>query len=171
MTNTSVLVISSDSLILTLNLIQINMGRYLYSIIFVVGNVGSFLNILILTQRVYLRNSCSCYVLASSIANLFVINIIILYHILTLGFSIDPTASSLFFCRFRQYISSVPAMVSRIYIVLACIDRWATTSATVRRRAFSQMKVARRLIPSVGIGWCIISLHIPVNYYIVNGEY
>jgi hypothetical protein len=45
------------------------------------------------------------------------------------------------------------------------------SSSSVQRRNFSHIKVAKILIPSVGIGWCIISLHIPPNFYIVKGEY
>jgi len=44
-------------------------------------------------------------------------------------------------------------------------------SSSVQRRNFSRIKVAKILIPSVGIGWCIISLHIPLYYYIVKGEH
>ncbi|CAF4704328.1 unnamed protein product [Rotaria sp. Silwood1] len=170
MSNITETTASADQIIVTLNLIQVNMGRYLYPIIFSLGNIGSILNILILTQRVYLQNSCSCYILASSIINLFIVNIVIFFHMLAFGFSIDPTTTSFFFCRFRQYISHVTTLLSKIYIVLACIDRWAMTSTNVRRRAFSRVKIAKIIIPSVGISWFIISLHIPLNHFIVNGR-
>jgi hypothetical protein len=45
------------------------------------------------------------------------------------------------------------------------------SSSSVQRRNFSRIKVAKILIPSVGIGWCIISLHISLYYYIVKGEH
>lgn len=160
---------SVDPVIVTLNIIQTSMGRYLYPVIFILGNIGSILNILILTQRSYLQNSCSCYILASSISNLFIVNIIILFHMLAFGFNIDPTTTSFFFCRFRQYLSHVTTLLSRIYIVLACIDRWAMTSSSVKRRAFSKLKVAKIIIPSVCVGWLLISLHIPLYHVISNG--
>jgi len=90
---------------------------------------------------------------------------------LALGFHIDPTTTSLFFCKFRVYIIHVTTLLSRFYIVLACADRWAMTSTSVKRRAFSQIKVAKILIPVLGMGICIISVHILLFLYIVDGEY
>lgn len=171
MSNTSVVNTTSNPLITTLNLIDVNISRYLLVIIFILGNIGSILNVLILTQRVYLQNSCSRYILASSVINLFVINIGVLFRMLAIGFHIDPTTTSLFFCKFRVYIIHVTTLLSRFYIVLACADRWAMTSTSVKRRAFSQIKVAKILIPVLGMGICIISVHILLFLYIVDGEY
>ncbi len=98
---------TSDPRILTFNLLQHNVVCYGYPIIFILGNIGSILNILVLTQRIYLRNSCLCYILASTVTNLFIINILILFRFLQLGFGIDPTTTSTFFCSFRLYISFV----------------------------------------------------------------
>ncbi|CAF3334468.1 unnamed protein product [Rotaria socialis] len=170
MPNVSVEHTATELLIDRLNLIEINMGRYLYPFIFSLGNIGCILNILILTQRVYLQSSCSCYILASSITNLFIVNIDILFHMLSFGFGIDPTTTSLYFCRFRQYVSHVTTLLSRIYIVLACIDRWAMTSTSVKLRSYSKVNVAKIIIPSVAIVWFIISLHIPWHHFIVNGR-
>lgn len=160
-----------DPYISELNRMQLDIGLYVYPIIFSFGNIGSILNIIILTQRIYLRNSCSCYILASSITNLLIINIVVLFHMLAQGFGINPTATSLFFCRFRQYASHILTLLSRIYIVLACADRWAMSSASVHRRAFSQIKVARILISLIAIGWCLISIHIPFYFNIIRGKY
>jgi len=160
-----------NSLLNTLNCIDVNISRYLLLIIFILGNIGSIFNVLVLTQRVYLQNSCSRYILASSVINLFVINIGVLFRMLALGFHIDPTTTSLFFCKFRVYITHLTTLLSRFYIVLACADRWAMTSTSVKRRAFSRIKVAKILIPALGISICIISVHIPLHLHIINGKY
>lgn len=170
MSNTTVAVTTPDPLIVTLNLAQMNIGRYAYLIIFILGNIGLILNILILTQRVYLQNSCSCYILASTFMNLIIINIPVLFRILGLGFSIDPTTASVFFCKFRFYIAHVITFLSRFCIVLACADRWAMSSTSAQRRAFSRKKVANILMPSLNIGICIISVHILFYSNIINGE-
>ena len=140
MSNLSAVVTTSDPLIVTFNLIQLIIGRYLYPVIFILGNIGSILNILIFTQRVYLQSSCSCYILASSVVNLLITNIVVLFHVLENGFNIDPTITSLFFCRFQQYLSNITTVLSRIYIVLACVDRWAMSSTSVQHRKFSNIK-------------------------------
>ncbi|CAF1354659.1 unnamed protein product [Didymodactylos carnosus] len=53
-------------------------------------------------------------------------------------------------------------MLSRYYIVLACIDRFALTSTNVKYRQFSQTKVAYYLIPITALVWFIIPMHIVI---------
>ncbi|UJR22362.1 hypothetical protein I4U23_025424 [Adineta vaga] len=148
-----------DPFLTNLALIQNYISVYGYSTIFILGNIGSILNILILTQRNYLRNSCSCYILASTITNLFIINIVVLFRLLT-GFNIDPTKTSTFFCKFRAYIVQMITLLSRAYIVLACIDRWAMTSTVVRQRAMSNMKIPKVVIPSIAIVCALSFIHV-----------
>lgn len=143
----------------TLNIIQLDISRYGYLIIFILGNIGAVLNILILSQRNYRQNSCSSYILAASLPNLLIINIPILTRILsTFGFHL--TSESTFYCKFEWYILHTMTLVSRTYILLASIDRWTMTSTSVRRRAFAHIKVSMVLIPTTGILWCLASIHV-----------
>lgn len=169
--NRTTMNIPIDPLITTLSIIQLNLGLYVYPFIFILGNIGSFLNVLILTQPVYLKNSCSCYILASSLMNIIIINLIVLFHMLSLGFGIDPTKTSTFFCPFRQYVSHAISLLSRFYIVLACVDRWAMSSTNAKYRAFSHIKVARIVIPTLGVVYSLVSIHILWYYHIVNGTF
>ena len=165
MSNTTII----DSFLTTVNSIQTGSFLYGYSIIFLFGNIGSILSVLVLTQRNYRQNSCSCYILASTITNLFIMNFIIVFRIL-LGFNIDPTKTSWFFCKFRAYMAQVLTVLSRTYILLACIDRWAMTSRSARLRAFTRLKVPKILIPSVAIFWIVFFLHGPFYQNIIQGE-
>jgi len=61
-------------------------------------------------------------------------------------------------------------VTARIYIVLACIDRWALTSRNVRIRAFAQMKVAKILIICVPLIWSVMTIHVPFYQDIVQGK-
>ncbi len=74
------------------------------------------------------------------------------------------------FCCFRIYGAHSTALLLCLYLVLAYIDRWAISSTSVRRRAFRQIKVAKILIPSVAIIWCIISIHIAIQYSLIVGK-
>lgn len=168
MSNTST---SIEFLISILDLTQKDMGRYLLPIICILGNIGSILNIFILTQRVYRQNSCSYYILSSSIINLINVNNSILLRLLAAGFDIDPTKTSLIFCRFRQYIYHMTTLLSRIYIVLALADRWTMTSSNVYRRRFNQIKLAKTICIFVAITICILSIHVPLNLDLIDGKY
>jgi hypothetical protein len=171
MSNTSVVVASVDPFIISLNTAQNIILSYVNVAIFIFGNIGSILNVLVLAQRTYFQNSCSRYILASTITNLVIINIIVLFRLLAGTVNIDPTTTSSFFCKFRQYVAHVTTLLSRSYILLACIDRWAMSSESVRRRSFSQIKVARVVAPLVALVWCIVSIHIPLYYDIIQGKF
>ena len=54
-------------------------------ILFVVGNIGEALSILIFAQRVFRKNSCAIYLLAASCARLIFINCLILSDGLSFG--------------------------------------------------------------------------------------
>ncbi|CAF0882208.1 unnamed protein product [Adineta steineri] len=153
--------------IANLNSLQNNILRYTYIIIFIAGNIGCFLNILIFTRQNYRQLSCSYYILASTFIDLILINFIILLRILN-TFNIDPTQTSLIICKIRMYIAQAAGVLIRIFIVLACIDRWAMTSRVVKRRAFTNMKIPKILIPSVIIAYCLITMHVPFYQDIVN---
>ncbi|CAF0768842.1 unnamed protein product [Adineta ricciae] len=152
-----------------LSLVQTNISIYGYSVILIVGNIGSVLNVFVLTRRQYLQNSCSCYILASTVTNLIILNVVVLFRLLT-GFDIDPSRTSAFFCKFRTYIVQMTTALSRIYIVLACIDRWAMTSTVVRRRSFTNRKVPKILIPIVAIVCGLSFIHIPFYYDIIRSR-
>jgi len=92
-----------DPFFVTLNIIQQSILRYGYSIIFILGNIESIINILVLSRRNYLRNSCSSYILASTLPNLSIINVVILTRILS-TFVFDPTSTSTLFCKLQFYI-------------------------------------------------------------------
>ncbi|CAF1412090.1 unnamed protein product [Adineta steineri] len=158
-----------DSFLTTINTIQTNFSRYGYLIIFILGNIGSLLNILVLTRPNYLRNSCSSYILASTLPNLLIINIVILFRILA-TFDFDLTSKSRFFCKFQWYISHSMTLLSRTYILLACIDRWAMTSTIVRRRAFARMKISMTIIPMAGIIWSLVSIHVLTGQKRIKGQ-
>ena len=164
MSNTTMI----ESFLTTFSLIQTNVSIYGYATIFLFGNIGSILNILVMTQRNYRQNSCLCYILASTITNLFIINIIVLFRMLV-GFNIDPTKTSWFFCKFRAYMAQMLTIISRTYILLACVDRWAMTSRSARLRAFTRLKVPKILIPSVAIVWSALFLHVPLYQDIIRG--
>lgn len=90
---------------------------------------------------------------------------------LAIGFNLDLTTTSLFFCKFRTYIANAASLLSRFYIVLACADRWAMSSTSAQRRTFSQKKVSNIIIPFLSIAICIISAHIPVLFNIIDGKH
>jgi hypothetical protein len=148
--------------------IQLILSHYGFGPLALLGNIGAILNILILTRPNCRRNSCSAYILAESVTNLIVLNILLTLRYLV-DSNIDLVRTSAF-CKFELYSIQVGSGISRIYIVLACIDRWALTSRNIHRRAFAQMKVAKILIPITSIIWPLIYIHVAIYDNIVKGK-
>ncbi|CAF1114641.1 unnamed protein product [Didymodactylos carnosus] len=152
-----------------LNSIQQQSARYGFSLMIVFGNIGCVFNCLILLRKTYRQNPCSLYILASSCTNLIFINLVIVSRLLAVGYNYDLTIYSTFYCKFRAYIAFATSLLSRTYIVLACADRYCSSSSKARRRAFSNIKVARYLIPSLALFWLLSSIHVYFYWNIVIG--
>jgi hypothetical protein len=155
--------------------IQQNMTRSML-IFLVFGNIGNLCNCFVFLQKPLRSNSCSFYLLVSSIANIITLT----FSILTGLYSTEqtnPSTYSLIYCKLRLYIYQTFLMISRYVIVFACIDRACLTSRQVIIRNFSQIHKARILSILIIIFWFIAAIHIPImstiqyGYCIMPGIY
>ncbi|CAF1231404.1 unnamed protein product [Adineta ricciae] len=69
------------------------------------------------------------------------------------------SSSSATFCKLLIYLPHIGLQMTRIFLILACFDRYALSSPSVTIRNFSQVSVARRTVPIVIV---IVSLAIPI---------
>ncbi|CAF0824879.1 unnamed protein product [Adineta steineri] len=95
------------------------MTRYILSTIAVFGNLGHIISITILSQEQRGSNSCSIYLLATSISGLIIMNwaIILLVYVLD---HIDLMNTSLTLCHIRVYMKHTSSMCFRYVVVVAC---------------------------------------------------
>lgn len=94
---------------MTLTIEQLSsIGRYLNiylgSFMFIVGVLGSSMNIWLFTRRCFHKSPCSRFILASSIFDIIHLIVALFYRILAEGFNIDPASSSVIGCRIRYYL-------------------------------------------------------------------
>lgn len=150
---------TTDSYATMLNIIQLNIARYVYPTFCISGNIGCILNILILTKRNYRQNSCSYYILATTFTNLIIMNLFPILRFLV-DFNVDGIKTSIYCKLVRTFGVQATSAMSRIYIVLSCIDRWAMTSRNVNIRAFAQIKVAKIIIPCIPIISTLMCSHV-----------
>lgn len=114
---------------------------YLGIPIYILGNVGSLLNIRILySNRIHPYSFLLIY---SSIVDCFVLNIGLIPRILAVGFNIDPTLSHLGWCKIRTYILRISTLISLYTICLTSIDRFFVSCRTVRWRQMSNIRFIR----------------------------
>lgn len=146
--------------------IQRQITLYGMPLILLFGCGGNLINIGVFLQRTLRFNSCSIYLIASSISHTILLILVMSTNLYSLG-NIDPLTYSLAYCKIRPYLISCLFMISRTYIVLACADRYALCSPRAGIRAFSRRQIAFRFIPVVLVIWFILPIHIAIFNTIV----
>jgi hypothetical protein len=140
----------------------------IYSAYFIllIGVLGNGINILVfLSMRTYRRTPCTFYFLIGSIVNLTYLPIILITHIMSVGYGIDFTRTSVVWCKLRQFLFVCLSSITLTCSCLATIDQFLVTSQNVNLRRFSNIKWAHRITLIVVIIWC---LHAIPNLFFLN---
>ncbi|CAF3543944.1 unnamed protein product [Rotaria sp. Silwood1] len=116
-----------------LNSMNVQLNRYLPLPFLVLGTIGVILNIIIFTRRILLITSCIHYLLANTIANFIVLYWVVITRIISDGYKIDPSITSDVFCKMKYFLTYVSRTLSTWFLLLACIDRWASSIKIQRR--------------------------------------
>ncbi|CAF0861326.1 unnamed protein product [Adineta steineri] len=145
------------SVVDTLSLVQQYLSQYGITTYLILGSIGLFLNIAYFTQPAYRDKSFSLYIVTMSICGLLGLHISTVPIIYAL-YNPDPLTYNAFFCAIQFYLRHSFNELMRTFFVLACADRYASSSTQAKIRRFSQYKVAIRVIPSVLLFWFIVSI-------------
>lgn len=136
--------------------------RYILPFIIVIGIVGNTLNIIILTRSALYRHACSRYFLALAINNLYYSSVALIHRLLSSGYQLNPSNSSLLACKTITYINTLNAFLSPYLIVFASIDRYCASSTRARVRQFSSIRVAKWSIGGISFFYSLFFVHIIV---------
>ncbi|UJR11339.1 hypothetical protein I4U23_015520 [Adineta vaga] len=110
-----------------------SINRYATIPLLFLGTIGNILNIFVFTRKIFRKNICVIYFLASTISDSFSIGIGLLTRFLY-GYSIDPAQFSSIFCKLRFFITYLSAFTGAWFVSLACIERYFCSSTNVRQR-------------------------------------
>jgi hypothetical protein len=153
---------SSDAnLIASWNNASTVFNGYISIVIYIIGIVGNFLNILVLSQRRIRSNPSAILFLISSIAG----NIVIvagLTNRITSNWTADLTASIDWICKLRNVLLYGARTIVLWTIVVATIDRWLSSNVNIYWRQMSTMKNVQRNMLIVLLYTCIINA--PIIY-------
>lgn len=149
--------------------VQRYMSLYGLSIFYILGVIGNLLLICICLRRTHRKNSCSLYLLAATVVNFILIQCMLPLAIYSANYP-DPQNTSLVWCKLRSYLFNGLLMLYRYFKMAACIDRAAMCNRHVKIRAFSDPRMARRVILGITIVWLLIPIHLAVYYDIVSGR-
>ncbi|CAF1138980.1 unnamed protein product [Adineta steineri] len=138
---------------------QLILSRYILPICLILGIFGNICNICIFIQKKLRSKPCAIYFIAASFINLLIIIFGIIPTIVA-SYIIDPILYLSWACKLKLYGLHSLLMMSRSYIVLACIDQYIFCSSDIHVRLFSRRQIALKLIFIVPIIWILIPLHI-----------
>ncbi|CAF1302344.1 unnamed protein product [Didymodactylos carnosus] len=142
---------------------QEQLNRYMPMVLLIFGSFGNILNVIILTRKQLCTNPTSTYFLASTLAGCTALLFGSLLRVLD-GYYIYPTAASDLYCKVRVFLNFFSLSLASWFIVLACVDRYVSSSKNVKIRSFSSVKTAKRAIGLMTILIC--SLFSPMLYCI-----
>ncbi|CAF0834799.1 unnamed protein product [Adineta steineri] len=155
----------SSSIISLLALVGKQITIYLGTFTLVAGVIGGLLNIIVfLSLRTFRESSAAFYLTIMSIFNIGQMLTGLLSRIMTSGFGIDWTLTSLFYCKFRSYCFNVCASTSMTCVCLAIIDQYLATSSRVQWRQWCNIKIARRLVLLFVFIWIIQGIPYIIYY-------
>jgi len=132
----------------------------------ILGTIGNLLNLLVFTRPTLLRSSCTLYFIAASIDNILAIYIAVLYRLLLDGFSIDIGSLSTIVCKLRGYFGYIFLSLSPYFFILACFDRYCSSSALAKYRSWRNKTTAKRCIIGAIILSSILYVHIAIFFEI-----
>jgi len=131
----------------------------LFILIFL-GVFGCLCNIIIFTSKKLKKNSCALYFLCTALCDLFILCFGGISRIATEHFGSTFLNQNQVFCKIRSYLMTTFSTIAIYLVLMTAADRCMATSVHVRYRAFSQIKIAYRVILITVI--IIIALNVPV---------
>jgi len=134
-----------------------NISLYGNILILIIGNISNIIKIFFFLQYSLRSNSCSYYILAGTIADLFFLNNQPLIRVLR-QLNLVGSMSSVE-CPIRSYLQTLSFSLSFTFLILAAFDRYCFTSRTHALRKLSNPHTGSRLIYIVTLTWIIFNTH------------
>ncbi|CAF1193915.1 unnamed protein product [Adineta ricciae] len=157
------------TLSIILSTIQTQISRYFISTALAFGIIGSLLNILLFSHKRYRNNSCCIYFITASIGML----VAMCFGLVPSIYSVDhpnPANTINAICQLRNYFGQCGTMTYRWSLIMACLDRYASSSYSVRLRAFAKSHIAVRVSLTIASIWIIVPIHNFIYLNIIDGQ-
>ena len=144
----------------TLNIVAQHLNIWFGSFLLIIGNIGCLINIIVFRSKSFHKSSFSIYFLATTCADLFLLNFVLFTRILQNGFMLPIFETYEYICKFRAYISSLTSSLSFTFFLMVSIDRFFSTHLKAFYRSWgNQYFLALKLIPCLTLFWMIILSH------------
>lgn len=135
---------------------------------FIPGSIGHILNVIVFTRPSLRCHSCTNYFLASTIANLFVMFVVLPVRIASNSFNQSLSEGNQILCKLEYYLFYCARSLSCWFIVLVCIDRCIHASGNVQwRRRLNSPRIYLSAIVMTTLFIIIGYIHMPIFYNLV----
>ncbi|CAF0858877.1 unnamed protein product [Adineta ricciae] len=137
--------------------------------IFLAGMIGNILNIIVFTSlKTFRQTSAAFYMTSASFVNIFQLVVGLLSRILITGYNIDPTKTSSFICKTRQFTLITTMLMAFSCMCLAAIDQYL--SLTQRWRHLCTVKAASRFIIGFFVAWILHGITLFIYSDVISTE-
>ncbi|CAF3125111.1 unnamed protein product [Rotaria sp. Silwood2] len=143
--------------------ISIYLHQYVATILFVIGNIGNLLSILIFFKKSWRKNVCVFYFIICLFNNTVFLNGTLLGSIFALGFNINVQNSSVILCKLFYYIAYLSSTYLPCVLIFASIDRLLISSQNVDTRLYSSKRLGYFFVSTSLFILSIFSLHILIK--------
>ncbi|CAF1331159.1 unnamed protein product [Adineta steineri] len=131
---------------MTLLYISQQITIYVGCFLLIAGLIGNGINVLIFSSvRTYRTTPCTFYFLIAAIDNIIYLITNLIFRIVSGGFGIDLTRTSLSWCKLRAYLVIALTLLSFTCSCLASIDQFLVTSRSAHLRRLSNIKWTHRI--------------------------
>ncbi|CAF1342277.1 unnamed protein product [Rotaria sp. Silwood1] len=148
----------------SIQILTTEMTYYGPIILLVFGITGCLCNFITFTAPQLRKNSCAFYFLMSAVFELLSITFGLISRLAADHLGSPLINTNRVYCKSRAYLISALPLTATYLVLLSSIDRFLSSSVSVRLRSFSQMKIAyRATIVAIAIGF-LSCIHILVAY-------
>ncbi|CAF1653837.1 unnamed protein product, partial [Didymodactylos carnosus] len=147
-----------------LTIVTVYIYRYVGPVLFVLGIIGNFLNVIIFRSKTLRVYSCSMYYLVQSIVHLVFFCTVLPIRYLLESFQIDLTVQSGSFCKFHLVTLYVIRILSPCLLIWSCLDRYLSSSSNSKYRQMSQVKITKYTIPITIVCCFLLLIYVPIHF-------
>ncbi|CAF1187303.1 unnamed protein product [Rotaria sordida] len=154
---------SENYYIEVLTKIPIYLHQYIATILFIIGNIGNLLSILIFFKKSWKKNVCVFYFTVFLLNNTVFLNSAVLGSILIIGFNINVLNSNVILCKIFYYIAYLCSTYLPCILICASIDRLLISSQNVDTRLYSSKRLAYFFISTSLFVLSMFSVHVLIK--------
>ncbi|CAF1058397.1 unnamed protein product [Adineta ricciae] len=144
---------------------------WLGTLFWTMGNIGCVGNLIVFRSKTFNNQAYTVYLLAETISDFFLVNLVLLTRILEKGFGMSIRSGYDYLCKIRQFSTYYFYVTSFTFFSMATIDRILSTQRSNGLRKWSnRVSLAYKLVFVMTILWLLILCHRLFIYKIQDGD-